>query len=141
MKLNTLASASLKKLTSREDRSAEPEAWLRKQQVIQADKPTVAGIVLFAPPNKDVGEGLNTAFSAMREMKLKPPVITQDGGYVRVVLKHDPLATPEEIIVQYLQGNKQIYESNCPQPAFHWFREFDALPCSVLKLIERVCYV
>jgi ATP-dependent DNA helicase RecG len=28
--------------------TAEPEPWLRKQQVIQADKPTVAGIVLFA---------------------------------------------------------------------------------------------
>ena len=27
------------------------------------------------PPNKDVGEGLNTAFSAMREMKLQPPQI------------------------------------------------------------------
>jgi ATP-dependent DNA helicase RecG len=60
------------------------------------------------PPNKDVGEGLNTAFSAMREMKLKPPVIAQDGGYVQVVLKHEPMATPEEIIVQYLQENKQI---------------------------------
>jgi ATP-dependent DNA helicase RecG len=44
----------------------------------------------------------------MREMKLKPPVIAQDGGYVRVVLKHEPMATPEEIIVQYLQENKQI---------------------------------
>jgi len=60
------------------------------------------------PPNKDVGEGLNTAFSAMREMKLKPPVIEQSGGYVKVVLKHEPLATPEEIIVQYLQENDQI---------------------------------
>ena len=50
------------------------------------------------PPNKDVGEGLNTAFQAMREMKLKDPIITQDGGYVKVVLRHEPLATPEEII-------------------------------------------
>jgi ATP-dependent DNA helicase RecG len=60
------------------------------------------------PPNKDVGEGLNTAFLAMREMKLKPPVIEQAGGYVKVVLKHESLATPEEIIVQYLQENDQI---------------------------------
>lgn len=28
--------------------TAEPEPWLRKQQVIQDEKPTVAGIVLFA---------------------------------------------------------------------------------------------
>jgi len=60
------------------------------------------------PPNKDVGEGLNTAFLAMREMKLKPPVIEQSGGYVKVVLRHEPLATPEEIIVQYLHENDQI---------------------------------
>lgn len=60
------------------------------------------------PPNKDVGEGLNTAFSAMREMKLKPPTIEQSGGYVKVILTHEPLATPEEIIVKYLQDNDQI---------------------------------
>jgi len=60
------------------------------------------------PPNKDVGEGLNTAFSAMRDMKLQPPVIEQAGGYVTVVLKHEPLATPEEVIVRYLQDNAQI---------------------------------
>ena len=153
MKLNTLASASLKKLTSREDRSAEPEAWLLKQQVIQAGKPTVAGIVLFAPPNKDVGEGLNTAFSAMREMKLKPPVITQDGGYVRVVLKHDPLATAEEIIVQYLQENKQftnriarnlcfIGPENKMKGILHdKFLGSMRWRVPVLKLIERACYV
>ena len=52
------------------------------------------------PPNKDVGEGLNTAFQAMREMKLKDPIITQEGGYVKVALRHEPLATPEEIILE-----------------------------------------
>lgn len=60
------------------------------------------------PPNKDVGEGLNTAFSAMREMKLQPPEIEQAGGYVKVVLKHEPLASPEEIILQYLNEHDQI---------------------------------
>jgi ATP-dependent DNA helicase RecG len=60
------------------------------------------------PPNKDVGEGLNTAFMAMREMKLKPPVITQFGGSVMVVLKHEPLASPEEVILEYLQTNEKI---------------------------------
>jgi ATP-dependent DNA helicase RecG len=60
------------------------------------------------PPNKDVGEGLNTAFSAMREMKLQPPQIEQAGGYVKVVLKHEPLASPEEIILEYLVDHSQI---------------------------------
>lgn len=60
------------------------------------------------PPNKDVGEGLNTAFEAMREMRLKPPVISQTGGYVMVSLRHEPLATPEELILEYLQTHDQI---------------------------------
>jgi ATP-dependent DNA helicase RecG len=60
------------------------------------------------PPNKDVGEGLNTAFSAMREMKLKDPVITQEAGNVIVALRHEPLASPEEIIIEYLQKNESI---------------------------------
>ena len=60
------------------------------------------------PPNKDVGEGLNTAFTAMREMKLKPPLITQVGGSVQVILKHEPLASPEEVILEYLNANEKI---------------------------------
>jgi ATP-dependent DNA helicase RecG len=60
------------------------------------------------PPNKDVGEGLNTAFNAMREMKLKPPVVSQDGGYVKVILKHEALATPEELILDFLKTHDQI---------------------------------
>ena len=60
------------------------------------------------PPNKDVGEGLNTAFSAMREMKLKEPIVDQDGGYVVVILKHEPLATPDELILEFLQTHDQI---------------------------------
>lgn len=60
------------------------------------------------PPNKDVGEGLNTAFNAMREMKLKPPIISQDGAYVKVILKHEALATPEELILEFLATHNQI---------------------------------
>jgi ATP-dependent DNA helicase RecG len=60
------------------------------------------------PPNKDVGEGLNTAFQAMRAMKLKDPVIIQEGGYVKVTLRHEPLATPEEIILDYLRTHDEI---------------------------------
>ena len=60
------------------------------------------------PPNKDVGEGLNTAFDAMRAMKLKPPIISQDGAYVKVILKHEALATPEELILEFLATHDQI---------------------------------
>jgi len=60
------------------------------------------------PPNKDVGEGLNTAFRAMRDMRLRPPIVTQDGGYVKVTLKHEPLATPDELVLQFLKNHDQI---------------------------------
>jgi ATP-dependent DNA helicase RecG len=29
------------------------------------------------PPNKDVGEGLNTAFDAMRRLNLKEPIVAE----------------------------------------------------------------
>jgi ATP-dependent DNA helicase RecG len=60
------------------------------------------------PPNKDVGEGLNTAFESMKQLKLKPPIIEQEGGYVKVVLRHEALATPEESILEYLLENNEI---------------------------------
>jgi ATP-dependent DNA helicase RecG len=59
-------------------------------------------------PNKDVGEDLNNAFQAMREIQLKPPIVTQIGGYVKVILRHEPLATPEELILEFLQSHEQI---------------------------------
>jgi ATP-dependent DNA helicase RecG len=60
------------------------------------------------PPNKDVGEGLNTAFEAMRNLKLKEPVIEQIGGSVLVTLKHAKLGTPEQIIVNYLRDKDEV---------------------------------
>jgi ATP-dependent DNA helicase RecG len=60
------------------------------------------------PPNKDVGEGLNTAFEAMRGLKLKEPVIEQRENSVVVTLRHEKLGTPEEIIVDYLRNHDEI---------------------------------
>lgn len=70
------------------------------------------------PPNKDVGEGLNTAFQAMREMKLKLPFVTQVGGYVKVILRHEPLATPEEMILEFLQLHEQITNKEAREICF-----------------------
>jgi ATP-dependent DNA helicase RecG len=52
-------------------------------------------------PNKDIGEGLNTTFQVMRELKLKDPIIEQKPNTVLVKLPHEPLVTYEEIIVNY----------------------------------------
>lgn len=59
-------------------------------------------------PNKDVGEGLNTAFEAMEKLRLKPPLINETEMAVLVIIKHERLASPEEIIVEYLQQHDSI---------------------------------
>jgi len=60
------------------------------------------------PPNKDVGEGLNTAFEAMRRLRLKPPIIEQRKNSVIVFIRHERLASNEEIIMDYLVHHQTI---------------------------------
>ena len=60
------------------------------------------------PPNKDVGEGLNTAFRAMERLHLKKPEIIQKESSVLVVIRHEQLASPEERIMAYLDKNSTI---------------------------------
>jgi ATP-dependent DNA helicase RecG len=60
------------------------------------------------PPNKDVGEGLNTAFDEMKRFRLKPPVIDETETAVIVVIKHDKLASPEESVMDYLANHAEI---------------------------------
>ncbi len=60
------------------------------------------------PPNKDMGEGLNTAFQKMKEFGLKSPQIFEEGNYVKVILPHTALATPAEAILSYLRLNQTI---------------------------------
>ena len=60
------------------------------------------------PPNKDVGEGLNTAFEAMKKLKLKAPDIEETEHSVIVYIGHAPLASPEETVLAYLKSNDEI---------------------------------
>ena len=60
------------------------------------------------PPNKDVGEGLNTAFAAMKLLKLREPVISQTDHSVLVEIRHQRLGRPEELIMDYLNENEEI---------------------------------
>jgi ATP-dependent DNA helicase RecG len=60
------------------------------------------------PPNRDMGEGLNTAFQKMKEWGLKAPEIEEHNGYVRVTLPHTPLAKPTEAILQFLTQQPQV---------------------------------
>lgn len=60
------------------------------------------------PPNRDMGEGLDTAFQKMKEWGLREPEITEHNGYVRVTLPHTPLAKPSEAILGFLRKNPTI---------------------------------
>lgn len=60
------------------------------------------------PPNKDVGEGLNTAFHAMRKLGLREPTVTNRPNSVLVSIRHEKLASREEIILEYLETNESI---------------------------------
>lgn len=60
------------------------------------------------PPNKDVGEGLNTAFAEMEKLQLKKPIISQAEDSVLVTIRHERLASPEDSIMEYLGVNGSI---------------------------------
>ena len=60
------------------------------------------------PPNKDVGEGLKTAFEAMNKLRLKQPEINEAEASVIVVLKHESLASPEQMVMEYLESHEAI---------------------------------
>jgi ATP-dependent DNA helicase RecG len=60
------------------------------------------------PPNKDVGEGLNTAFDAMRKLRLRDPVIQEGQSSVTVVIPHQRLASPEDLVIDFLRSNPEI---------------------------------
>src|SRR5205823_3063826 len=60
------------------------------------------------PPNKDVGEGLNTAFEKMHQLGLKEPIIAERDSDVLVTIRHEPLASPEEAILSYLETHETI---------------------------------
>lgn len=59
-------------------------------------------------PNKDVGEGLNTAFEAMRRLRLKEPAIEERDHSVVVYIRHTPLASPHDTVLEYLKRNPDI---------------------------------
>lgn len=60
------------------------------------------------PPNKDVGEGLNTAFDAMRKLRLRDPVINETASSVLVTIPHQKLASPEDLVIDYLRTHPEI---------------------------------
>jgi ATP-dependent DNA helicase RecG len=67
------------------------------------------------PPNKDVGEGLNTAYAKMRDLGLKHPQISEEGNHVVAYIRHERLASYEEQILEYLKEHQEINNSTARQ--------------------------
>lgn len=55
-----------------------------------------------AMPNKDLGEGMNTAFQRMRDFDLVDPEIEQGENYVIVRLYHRPNKNPEQLVLDFI---------------------------------------
>lgn len=62
-------------------------------------------------PNKDVGEGLNTAFEAMKALRLKAPEIEETDTSVIVHIRHSPLASPQDAVMAYLDNHVEVTNS------------------------------
>lgn len=60
------------------------------------------------PPNKNLGEGLNTTFKKMLEWGLKKPRISEHVQDGKVTLPHARLAAPTELILEFLENNSTI---------------------------------
>src|SRR5688572_15457447 len=60
------------------------------------------------PLNRDMGEGLNTAFQKMKDWKLKPPTIQESANAVVVTIPHSPLAKPEELVMEFIEKHGTI---------------------------------
>ncbi|NHZ78948.1 ATP-dependent DNA helicase RecG [Massilia sp. CCM 8695] len=60
------------------------------------------------PPNKDVGEGLRTTFEAMDKLRLKRPLIEERENSVVVILRHESLGSPEQLVMEFLKSNAEI---------------------------------
>lgn len=93
------------------------------------------------PPNKDVGEGLNTAFEKMHQLGLKEPTIEEKDNDVRVTIRHEQLASPEDAIMKYLEmhptiKNKQAREITHVRADYQMKSIFKRMEDK--KLIEQV---
>src|SRR5690606_36687770 len=60
------------------------------------------------PPNKDVGEGLNTVFESLKKLKLKPPTIEGVDNSVIVTIRHEHLAYPDVILMNDISKHGEI---------------------------------
>ncbi|MGD1155786.1 MAG: ATP-binding protein [Terriglobia bacterium] len=89
------------------------------------------------PPNKDVGEGLNTAFEAMRSLHLKDPVFLEPENSVIVQIKHEKLASAEDIIMEYLDNPDNEFITNRVARGLTGIKSENSMKNVFLRLRDR----
>lgn len=89
------------------------------------------------PPNKDVGEGLNTAFEAMRNLRLKEPVVVEQENSVVVQIRHERLASAEDIIMEYLHNPDNKMITNRVARGLTGIRSENSMKNVLLRLRDR----
>ena len=87
------------------------------------------------PPNRDVGEGLNTAFDKMRELGLRDPLIEERDSDVLVSILHEPLASPQQRVLDYLESHPTIRNKEARQLTF--IKDADHMKRILMKMAEN----
>lgn len=59
-------------------------------------------------PNKDLGEGINTAFQKMKSAGKKEPIIIEDGNFVKVTIQHELISSPDDLIIKFIDKFGEI---------------------------------
>jgi ATP-dependent DNA helicase RecG len=89
------------------------------------------------PPNKDVGEGLNTAFEAMRNLRLKDPVLLEPENSLIVQIKHERLASAEDIVMEYLANPDNLSITNRVARSLTGIKSENSMKTVFLRLRDR----
>jgi ATP-dependent DNA helicase RecG len=87
------------------------------------------------PPNRDVGEGLNTAFEKMRDSGLREPIVAERDSDLLVTILHEPLASAEETIMKYLETNATIRNKKAREITF--IKDADQMKRILQKMAEK----
>ena len=87
------------------------------------------------PPNRDVGEGLNTAFDKMRELGLRDPIIEERDSDLLVTILHEPLASKEEAIMKYLEEHGTLRNKKAREITF--VKDADQMKRILQKMVEK----
>lgn len=95
------------------------------------------------PPNKDAGEGMKTAFESMHKLRLKRPEIVEKDESLLVILRHEPLGSPEQLVMEYLSKPEHAEITNAIARALTGIRSENTMKEVFYKLantnqIERV---